>query len=125
MSGHLKLYADSMFPPMQLDGESDYYLKSMNCPHHHMCYAAQPKSYRDLPLRYAEYGMCYRYEDSGALFGLMRVRSMLMNDAHIYCTEKQIPKNFFWNSDRKCSKSVIYLEYGDCLPIHLLRPVLP
>ncbi|MBU0727566.1 threonine--tRNA ligase [Patescibacteria group bacterium] len=94
MSGHLPLYADSMYPPMKLDGEDDYYVKPMNCPHHHMCYAAHPKSYRELPLRYAEYGMCYRYEDSGALFGLMRVRSLLMNDAHIYCTEKQFEEEF-------------------------------
>jgi threonyl-tRNA synthetase len=94
MSGHLPLYAESMFPPMKLDGEDSYYVKPMNCPHHHMCYAAHPKSYRDLPLRYAEYGMCYRYEDSGALFGLMRVRSLNMNDAHIYCTEEQFEEEF-------------------------------
>ena len=104
MSGHLPLYADSMFPPMQLDGEDDYYVKPMNCPHHHMCYKAHPKSYRDLPLRYAEYGMCYRYEDSGALFGLMRVRSLLMNDAHIYCTEKQFEEEFL-------AVINLYLEY--------------
>jgi threonyl-tRNA synthetase len=66
----------------------------MNCPHHHMIYSASPKSYRDLPLRYAEYGTCYRYEDSGALFGLMRVRSMQMNDAHMYCTEEQFEQEF-------------------------------
>src|SRR6185503_3241558 len=64
-----------------------YYLKAMNCPHHHRIFAAEPKSYRDLPLRLAEYGTCYRYEQSGELFGLMRVRSLNMNDAHIYCTE--------------------------------------
>ncbi len=104
MSGHLPLYADSMFPPMKLDGEDDYYVKPMNCPHHHMCYKAHPKSYRDLPLRYAEYGMCYRYEDSGALFGLMRVRSLLMNDAHIYCTEKQFEEEFL-------AVINLYLEY--------------
>ena len=61
-----------------------YYLKAMNCPHHHKLFAAQPRSYRDLPLRLAEYGFCHRYEQSGELFGLMRVRSMQMNDAHIY-----------------------------------------
>lgn len=95
MSGHLSHYKVSMFPPMQLDGEKeDYYLKPMNCPHHHMLYSATPKSYRDLPLRLAEYGTCYRYEDSGALFGLMRVRSLQMNDAHIYCTEEQFEKEF-------------------------------
>jgi threonyl-tRNA synthetase len=95
MSGHLSHYKVSMFPPMQLDGEKeDYYLKPMNCPHHHMLYSASPKSYRDLPLRLAEYGTCYRYEDSGALFGLMRVRSLQMNDAHIYCTEEQFEQEF-------------------------------
>jgi len=71
-----------------------YYLKAMNCPHHHRIFAAQPRSYRDLPLRLAEYGACYRYEQSGELFGLMRVRSMNMNDAHIYCTEEQFAEEF-------------------------------
>jgi threonyl-tRNA synthetase len=71
-----------------------YYLKAMNCPHHHKLYAAVPRSYRDLPLRLAEYGTCYRYEQSGELFGLMRVRSMQMNDAHIYCTEDQFEEEF-------------------------------
>ena len=66
----------------------------MNCPHHHQIYADEPKSYRDLPLRLAEYGTCYRYEKSGELFGLMRVRSMQMNDAHIYCTEEQFADEF-------------------------------
>lgn len=92
-SGHLPYYAESMFPPMEMDGEK-YYLKAMNCPHHHKMYAAVPKSYRDLPVRFAEYGHCYRYEDSGSLFGLMRVRSMCMNDAHIYCTEDQFEEEF-------------------------------
>ncbi len=71
-----------------------YYLKAMNCPHHHKLFAAVPHSYRDLPLRFAEYGTCYRYEQSGELFGLMRVRSMQMNDAHIYCTEEQFEAEF-------------------------------
>ena len=71
-----------------------YYLKAMNCPHHHKLFAAVPRSYRDLPLRLAEYGTCYRYEQSGELFGLMRVRSMQMNDAHIYCTEEQFEQEF-------------------------------
>jgi threonyl-tRNA synthetase len=92
-SGHLPYYADSMFPPMELDGEK-YYLKPMNCPHHHKIFHAIPKSYRDLPVRYGEYGHCYRYEDSGALFGLMRVRSLCMNDAHIYCTPEQFEAEF-------------------------------
>jgi len=71
-----------------------YYLKAMNCPHHHRIYAASPKSYRDLPLRLAEYGCCYRYEQSGELLGLMRVRSLNMNDAHIYCTPEQFASEF-------------------------------
>jgi threonyl-tRNA synthetase len=71
-----------------------YYLKAMNCPHHHRIFAAEPRSYRDLPLRLAEYGTCYRYEQSGELFGLMRVRSLNMNDAHIYCTEQQFADEF-------------------------------
>jgi threonyl-tRNA synthetase len=71
-----------------------YYLKAMNCPHHHRIYAAQPRSYRDLPLRLAEYGTCYRYEQSGELFGLMRVRCLNMNDAHIYCTPDQFAQEF-------------------------------
>jgi threonyl-tRNA synthetase len=92
-SGHLPYYADSMFPPMEMDG-TKYYLKAMNCPHHHKIFAATPKSYRDLPVRLAEYGTCYRYEQSGELFGLMRVRSLQMNDAHIYCTESQFEEEF-------------------------------
>ena len=71
-----------------------YYLKAMNCPHHHKLFAAVPRSYRDLPLRLAEYGTCYRYEQSGELFGLMRVRSLQMNDAHIYCTAEQFAAEF-------------------------------
>ncbi|GAB4175685.1 MAG: threonine--tRNA ligase [Terrimicrobiaceae bacterium] len=71
-----------------------YYLKAMNCPHHHKIFSAVPRSYRELPLRLAEYGACYRYEQSGELFGLMRVRSMQMNDAHIYCTEEQFEQEF-------------------------------
>lgn len=92
-SGHLPYYAETMFPPMQLDNE-EYYLKPMNCPHHHLIYANKTRSYRDLPLRLAEYGHCYRYEDSGALFGLMRVRSLCMNDAHLYCTPEQFESEF-------------------------------
>jgi threonyl-tRNA synthetase len=92
-SGHLPYYKDSMFPPMELDG-INYYLKAMNCPHHHKIFAATPKSYRDLPVRYAEYGTCYRYEQTGELFGLMRVRSLQMNDAHIYCTKAQFEQEF-------------------------------
>jgi threonyl-tRNA synthetase len=129
-SGHLPYYAESMFPPMELEdrlpslsgaagyqpaeqeggqaarvpsqagsltsgAERDrYYLKAMNCPHHHKLFAALPRSYRDLPLRLAEYGTDYRYEKSGELFGLMRVRSLQMNDAHIYCTPEQFEAEF-------------------------------
>ena len=92
-SGHLPYYKDSMFPPMELDGTT-YYLKAMNCPHHHKIFSALPRSYKDMPLRLAEYGTCYRYEKSGQLFGLMRVRSMQMNDAHIYCTKDQFEAEF-------------------------------
>src|ERR1041385_3304679 len=100
-SGHIPYYAESMFPPMEVreHGEQDsvtqrYYLKAMNCPHHHKLYAAVPRSYRDLPLRLAEYGFCHRYEQSGELFGLMRVRSMQMNDAHLYMTPDQFESEF-------------------------------
>jgi threonyl-tRNA synthetase len=100
-SGHLPYYAESMFPPMHLDSDTEgesatdrYYLKAMNCPHHHKLFAAIPRSYRDLPLRLAEYGTCYRYEQSGELFGLMRVRSMQMNDAHLYMTPEQFESEF-------------------------------
>jgi threonyl-tRNA synthetase len=102
-SGHLPYYADSMFPPMEMDGEK-YYLKSMNCPHHHKIFDAEPKSYRDLPYRLAEYGTCYRYEQSGELFGLMRVRCLHMNDAHIYCSKEQFKKEFQAVND-------MYLKY--------------
>jgi threonyl-tRNA synthetase len=92
-SGHLPYYADSMFPPMEMDGEK-YYLKAMNCPHHHKIFDAEQKSYKDLPYRIAEYGTCYRYEQSGELFGLMRVRCLHMNDAHIYCNREQFFQEF-------------------------------
>ncbi|MEJ0088757.1 MAG: threonine--tRNA ligase [Limisphaerales bacterium] len=86
------------------DMAEKYYLKAMNCPHHHRIFAAEPHSYRDLPLRLAEYGTCYRYEQSGELFGLMRVRSLNMNDAHIYCTEEQFADEFRAVND-------MYLKY--------------
>ena len=92
-SGHLPYYAESMFPPMEMDGEK-YYLKAMNCPHHHKIFDAEHKSYKDLPYRIAEYGTCYRYEQSGELFGLMRVRCLHMNDAHIYCNREQFFQEF-------------------------------
>src|SRR3989442_7736227 len=119
-SGHLPYYEDSMSPSMELaddvealkrdalkrensdsastiqrfNSSTRYYLKAMNCPHHHKLFAAVPRSYRDLPLRLAEYGTCYRYEQSGELFGLMRVRSMQMNDANIYMTPDQFEGEF-------------------------------
>jgi threonyl-tRNA synthetase len=119
-SGHLPYYAESMFPPMELtedveaikpdplkressetastlqrsNSSTRYYLKAMNCPHHHKLFAALPRSYRDLPLRLAEYGTDYRYEKSGELFGLMRVRSLQMNDAHLYMTPEQFETEF-------------------------------
>jgi len=92
-SGHLPYYEGGMFPPMEYEG-GKYYLKAMNCPHHHKIFAAKPRSYRDLPLRLAEYGVLYRHEKSGELFGLMRVRMLQMNDAHIYCTEEQFADEF-------------------------------
>lgn len=114
MSGHLPYYAESMFPPMEMAETAEtvdltqkkerYYLKAMNCPHHHKIFSAVPRSYRDLPLRLAEYGTCYRYEQSGELMGLMRVRSMQMNDAHIYCTPEQFADEFRAVND-------MYLKY--------------
>jgi threonyl-tRNA synthetase len=102
-SGHLPYYQESMYPPMELEGQK-YYLKAMNCPHHHKIFAAEPKSYKDLPLRLAEYGTCYRYEQSGELFGLMRVRCLHMNDAHVYCTKEQFAAEFRAVND-------MYLKY--------------
>lgn len=92
-SGHLPMYQDSMYAPLQIEGEN-YYLKPMNCPFHHKAFAARPRTYRELPLRLAEYGWCHRYEDSGSLFGLMRVRSMQMNDAHIYVQREKAVEEF-------------------------------
>ena len=92
-SGHLDHYKHSMYPAMDVDG-TEYYVKPMNCPHHHKIYDSSKRSYRDLPVRLSEYGTCYRYEKSGQLFGLMRVRSMQMNDAHIYCRPDQFKEEF-------------------------------
>jgi threonyl-tRNA synthetase len=102
-SGHLPYYEDSMYPPMEYEG-GKYYLKAMNCPHHHAIFNAEQHSYKDLPLRLAEYGTCYRHEKSGELFGLMRVRDLNMNDAHIYCTEEQFGDEFRAVND-------MYLKY--------------
>ena len=122
-----------MFPPMELEARRTasakrerpeaeatserYYLKAMNCPHHHRIFAAEPRSYRDLPLRLAEYGTCYRYEQSGELFGLMRVRSLNMNDAHIYCTEEQFAEEFN-------AVNEMYLKYFKIFGIEKYRHAL-
>ncbi|MBC8346746.1 MAG: threonine--tRNA ligase [Candidatus Marinimicrobia bacterium] len=108
-SGHLDLYKDAMYPAMDVDG-TEYFVKPMNCPHHHKIYDASPKSYRDLPYRISEYGTCYRYEKSGQLFGLMRVRSMQMNDAHIYCSNDEFEAEFM-------DVCQMYLEYFDIFGI--------
>lgn len=107
-SGHLPYYADTMFPPMVMKEDSGqeelYYLRAMNCPHHHQIFDSEPRSYRDLPLRLAEYGTVYRYEKSGELFGIMRTRMLSMNDAHIYCTPEQFADEFKAVND-------MYLQY--------------
>ena len=108
-SGHLEHYKESMYPEMNIDGV-DYYVKPMNCPHHHKIFSATPRSYRDMPVRLSEYGTCYRYEKSGQLFGLMRVRSLQMNDAHIYCSADQFKKEFI-------SVCEMYLEYFELFDI--------
>lgn len=108
-SGHLPYYAESMYPPMELEGVK-YYVKPMNCPFHHKIFGSKQRSYRDLPLRLAEYGTCYRYEKSGELFGLMRVRSMQMNDSHIYVSEELFEQEFLGVVD-------LYRKYFDLFGI--------
>ncbi|HJQ14157.1 MAG TPA: threonine--tRNA ligase [Anaerolineales bacterium] len=108
-SGHLPYYAESMYPSMEIEGVK-YYVKPMNCPMHHKIFGSKGRSYRDLPIRLAEYGTCYRYEKSGELFGLMRVRSMQMNDAHIYVTEEQFEQEFLGVID-------LYLKYFELFGI--------
>ena len=108
-SGHLPYYAESMYPAMEIEGVK-YYVKPMNCPMHHKIFASKGRSYRDLPIRLAEYGTCYRYEKSGELFGLMRVRSMQMNDAHMYVTEDQFEEEFLGVID-------LYRKYFDLFGI--------
>jgi threonyl-tRNA synthetase len=108
-SGHLPYYAESMYPPMEMEG-TKYYVKPMNCPMHHKIFGSKPRSYRDMPVRLAEYGDCYRYEKSGELFGLMRVRSMQMNDAHMYCAEDQFEQEFMGVID-------LYHQYFDIFGI--------
>ncbi len=92
-SGHLPYYADDMYPPMKLE-EEEFYLRPMNCPHHHHVFLARPHSYREMPVRLAEYGKVFRYEAHGALSGLMRTRGFCQNDAHIYCTFDQAKDEF-------------------------------
>ncbi|WP_134731360.1 threonine--tRNA ligase [Amycolatopsis nivea] len=89
-SGHLPYYADTMFPPVQFE-EEDYYLKAMNCPMHNLIFRSRGRSYRELPLRLFEFGTVYRYEKSGVVHGLTRVRGLTMDDSHIYCTKEQMP----------------------------------
>jgi threonyl-tRNA synthetase len=89
-SGHLPYYADTMFPPVQFD-EENYYLKAMNCPMHNLIFRSRGRSYRELPLRLFEFGTVYRYEKSGVVHGLTRVRGLTMDDSHIYCTKEQMP----------------------------------
>jgi threonyl-tRNA synthetase len=108
-SGHLPYYAESMYPSMEVEGVK-YYVKPMNCPMHHKIFGSKGRSYRDLPIRLAEYGTCYRYEKSGELFGLMRVRSMQMNDAHIYVAEDQFEQEFLAVID-------LYLKYFELFGI--------
>jgi threonyl-tRNA synthetase len=89
-SGHLDWYAEGMYPPMELDGGTEYYLKPMNCPFHILVYKSRQRSYRELPLRFFEFGSVYRYEKSGVVHGLTRVRGMTQDDAHIFCTREQM-----------------------------------
>lgn len=93
-SGHLPYYKNDMYPVMKGEKGEEYILKPMNCPHHHQIYKSKPRSYKELPLRLAEFGTCYRYEASGELFGLMRVRGFTQNDSHIYCAEDQAVEEF-------------------------------
>ncbi len=90
ISGHLDWYRDAMYPPMELDGGTEYFLKPMNCPFHILIYQSRTRSYRDLPLRLFEFGTVYRYEKSGVVHGLTRVRGLTMDDAHIFCTRDQM-----------------------------------
>jgi len=93
-SGHFPHYAESMFPPIEIDDDEKYLLKPMNCPHHIMIYKARPRSYRELPLRLAEFGSVYRFEQSGELSGMTRVRGFTQDDAHIFCSEDQVADEF-------------------------------
>lgn len=107
-SGHFPYYQDSMFAPIVMENDEQYLLKPMNCPHHVMIYKSKPRSYRDLPLRLAEFGTVYRYEQSGELSGMTRVRGFTQDDAHIFCTHEQVPDEF-----RECIEMTQYVL--DCL----------
>ena len=119
-TGHLAHYKESMYPPMEVLEETPggeavretYMLKPMNCPHHHKIFASRLRSYRELPLRLAEYGQCYRWEASGAVSGLARVRGLCMNDAHIYCTEAQV-KEVFREVLSQCDEAYRILGLSD------------
>ena len=119
-TGHLAHYKESMYPPMEVLEETPggeavretYMLKPMNCPHHHKIFASRLRSYRELPLRLAEYGQCYRWEASGAVSGLARVRGLCMNDAHIYCTEAQV-KEVFREVLSQCDEAYRVLGLSD------------
>ena len=119
-TGHLAHYKESMYPPMEVLEESpsgeavreSYMLRPMNCPHHHKIFASRLRSYRELPLRLAEYGQCYRWEASGAVSGLARVRGLCMNDAHIYCTEAQV-KDVFREVIAQCDEAYRVLGLDD------------
>jgi threonyl-tRNA synthetase len=114
ISGHYPYYSDSMFAPIQMEQDEQYILKPMNCPHHIMIYKAKPRSYRELPLRLAEFGTVYRYEKSGELSGMTRVRGFTQDDAHIFCTDDQVAEEF-----RGCIEMTQYVL--DCLGLDSYR----
>ena len=122
-SGHLEWYADGMYPPMELDDGQQYYLKPMNCPFHTLIYKSQQRSYRELPLRFFEFGSVYRYELSGAVHGLTRVRGMTQDDAHIFCTQEQMGEEltrlltFVLDLLREFGLSDFYLELSTRPPL--------
>ncbi len=114
ISGHYPYYSDSQFAPIQMEQEEQYLLKPMNCPHHVMIYKSKPRSYRDLPLRLAEFGTVYRYEKSGELSGMTRVRGFTQDDAHIFCTDDQVAAEF-----RGCIEMTQFVL--DCLGLDSYR----
>ncbi|UQX00312.1 threonine--tRNA ligase [Streptomyces sp. RerS4] len=122
-SGHLDWYAEGMYPPMQLDGGTDYYLKPMNCPMHNLIFDARGRSYRELPLRLFEFGTVYRYEKSGVVHGLTRARGFTQDDAHIYCTREQMAEEldrtltFVLNLLRDYGLTDFYLELSTKDPV--------